>query len=388
MALGLSVLMIAVPLSLSAGPASAPSAALTSHQVRTAVNTCGTAGGPTPAALYIPNKIPVVALSAGDAMTVEYEFQVQAFATAVAGEAVHIPSVFAKFPLSNGTTLQFFFLPRVIVIHNGSWTPTSLATDRKAIHASWTFATTGSSTLSTELLAISATNSAYGNLTLAFRWIWSIDQTSNGHGFTNGTWTKPTAHIFPPSIFEPAPWVGLLSHNGPTVTIGTPWIGYLVGAISSVSFLIELEYPSGDVFATTTEPTPAGNSTPFKAHILMMSNDNTLSPTKALVHIHDHCGAILYSLSVVAVYPSSAVLNVDVAPSACGPVTFNGTAYANRSAVALSPSTASYPISVGTCSGHSFFGWEGNLGVDADPVPKLTSSVVVSANGTLTAKFL
>ncbi|MCI4319019.1 MAG: hypothetical protein L3K23_02660 [Thermoplasmata archaeon] len=387
-AVALTVLALAVPSLLSIGATAATGGAVVNSRVVTFANTCGTASGPTPAALYIHSKNPTVTLSAGDTMTVVYEFMVSGFTSAVVGEAVHIPSVQASFPLSNGTTLPFLLLHRVIVIQNGSWTDPSLATDTKAIKAAYTFANPGNATLSSQKIAIMASNSAYGNLTLEFRWMWTVNQSANGHGVTIGPWTHPTSHAFPPSIFEPAPLVNLASRNGPTVTIGAVADANLTGAISSTSFLVELEYSSGDVFNTVTEKTPAGNATPFRAHILMMSVDNNLAPTKALLHVHDHCGAIIYSLSEVAVYNASAVLRIDVAPSTCGPVTFNGTAYANRSSVVLAPSTTSYAISVGACAGHTFVGWEGNNGVDPDPIGKLSASVVVSADGTLTAKFL
>jgi hypothetical protein len=383
-AVGLALVVLALPASV----APARTSVAGTSGVVAMVNSCGTASGPTPAALIIPAKNPTVTLSSGDKMTVTYEFMVRGYTSAVLGESVHIPSVFASFPLSNGTSFSFFLVHRNVTIQNGTWTAPSVATDVKTIHATWTFANPGNATLSTQKLAVMASNSAYGNVTLEFRWMWSIDQTANGHGTTIGPWTVPSTHLFPPSIFEPAPLVNLISHNGPTIVIGFNWVGNLTGAISSTSFLVEIEYPSGTPFSTDTEPTPPGNSTPFRAHTLMMSNDNTLSPTKALVHIHDHCGAILYSISVVAVYGTSALIHVDVAPASCGPVTFNGTAYANRSTVSLVPGPSGYPISVAACSGHAFLGWQGNLGVDADPVFKLSSSVVVSAGGTLTAKFL
>lgn len=387
-AVALALVVLAVPSVVAIGASGGGDRTMATSGVVSFAKNCGTASGPTPAAIYIHSKNPKVNLSPGDTMTVVYEFNVSGFTSAVVGESVHIPSVQTSFPLSNGTTLPFFMLPRVIVIQNGSWTSPSLATDTKSIKAAYTFANPGNATLSSQKLAVMASNSAYGNLTLEFRWMWSINQTANGHGVTVGPWTNPTIHAFPPSIFEPAPLVALVARNGPTITIGAVADANLSGAISSTSFLVELEYATGDVFNTVTEPTPAGNATPFRAHILMMSVDNNLAPAKALMHIHDHCGAIIFSLSEVAVYGSIATLHVDVAPAVCGPVTFNGTPYANRSSVNLTPSATSYAISVGACAGHTFFGWEGNNGVDPDPIAKLSSAVVVSADGTLTAKFL
>jgi hypothetical protein len=387
-AVALAVVALAIPSALAIGATSGGGGAAPASGVVAFSKNCGTAAGPTPAALYIHAKNPTVNLSAGDTMTVVYEFMVSGFTSAVLGEAVHIPSVQASFPLSNGTTLPFVLPHRVIVIQNGSWTAPSLATDTKSIKAAYTFGNPAQATLSSQKIAVMASNSVYGNLTLEFRWMWSVNQTANGHGVTVGAWTHPTANAFPPSIFEPAPLVNLVSRNGPTVTIGTVADANLTGAISSTSFLVELEYPSGDVFNTITETTPAGNTTPFRAHILMMSVDNNLAPTKALLHVHDHCGAIIYSLSEVAVYNASATLRINVAPSTCGPVTFNGTAYANRSSITLVPSPTSYTISVAACAGHTFSGWAGNNGVDPDPVGHLSASVVVSADGTLTAKFL
>ncbi|MDE1837838.1 MAG: PKD domain-containing protein [Euryarchaeota archaeon] len=88
-------------------------------------------------------------------------------------------------------------------------------------------------------------------------------------------------------------------------------------------------------------------------------------------------------------YTAYPLVRLSWTPSTCGPVTFNGTAVANGSALGYyaAPPHAPYSASVPSCAGATFTSWVSTGGVSVSSPSSLSTAVNVSANGTLEAEF-
>ncbi|HZY69770.1 MAG TPA: hypothetical protein VFF67_02175 [Thermoplasmata archaeon] len=390
--LGMVLLAVAiVALALPAGgvvgghPSSVRGAQFSPGFTRT--GTCYAADGPTPAGVLIGEPAPSIALTSGDRMTVAYELQARNYTSAVLGEVVHVPSLFAKFTLKNHTVMEFFLLHHNLTIAGPNWTDPNLTAYAKTMGGPVVFARNSTATLTSQKLAVMATNLYYGNLTVAMRWQWIINRTANGGNVTVGAWSHLQANSQNPSVFMPAPFVAQVAHSGPTVVIGSTYTALLTGATNGTVFNIELEDKYGIRIRQSDVTTPTVPPNPFNLSIYVMGDNHSLVPEKALVHIHDHCGAILYSTSIVLVYAPMVTVKVGFAPVGCGPLTFNGTAYSGSTNVSMVPSSTVYSASVPSCQGHAFYHWLTHLGVMAFNSSSGNTSVIVSGNGTLAAIF-
>ena len=134
--------------------------------------------------------------------------------------------------------------------------------------------------------------------------------------------------------------------------------------------------------------TRAGNATPDVAAVTILPFQGSLAPALLLDHVRNVCGALLYSIGLTAIYAASASVRLLAQPASCGPITFNGTAYANGSLVSFRPSSSGVAASVGTCGGMTFQGWSRTSGVWVNPTTSMSTTATVSANGTLTASFV
>jgi hypothetical protein len=132
---------------------------------------------------------------------------------------------------------------------------------------------------------------------------------------------------------------------------------------------------------------PTGNSTPFVASILFNSYDRDLQPATMLVHVHNHCGSMLASLSATGVYASNATVTLVSSSTACPTVVLNGTHYTSGAKVTLRPSHTSLPISVPACAGHSFMNWTATPDLDVITGTHATTSVIATYTGTLEAHY-
>src|SRR4029077_11474388 len=113
----------------------------------------------------------------------------------------------------------------------------------------------------------------------------------------------------------------------------------LSGAISREAFFLELEYPTtGFVVQTRGTTAPSGHATPFGASILVNTRDNDLPPGPMLLHIHNHCGSMLYSIPLTGRFAASAAVLLQTDRSACGSVVFNGSSHRSGSTVTTAPS--------------------------------------------------
>lgn len=353
----------------------------------TRTGTCYSADGPTPGGILIGAPAPAINLTAGDRLTVTYQIEARNYTTAVLGEVVHVPSLFAKFTLKNHSLMELFLIHHNITISGPNWTNPNATAYTKTMSGSVVFARNSTAFLTSQKLAVMATNLYYGNLTLAMRWQWIVNRTANGGNLTVGPWSHLQANSQNPSVFLPAPFVDQVAHSGPTIVIGSTYTAQLTGATNGTTFNIEIEDKYGIRVRQSEVSTPTVPPNPFNLSIYAMADNHSLTPEKALVHVHDHCGAILYSTSIVLVYAPSAAVKVGFSPVGCGPITFNGTAYNTSTNVAVVPSSTVYTASVPSCQGHQFDHWLTHLGVMAFNSSSGSTSVLVSANGTLAAIF-
>ena len=328
---------------------------------------------------------PTFPLANGDILTVTYELRVTSTTLPTIDLDLYAPSLFAKFPLSNGTTLQSYLAPRTLLLTNSSWSSASVASHSKTMTGPTTFSGSSAS-MTTELLAFMGTAS-YQTVTLAFRWDWSVTFASNGTVVTS-PWSFVATGGAHPTTFYPAPYVQRVAEGNTTVAIGGNFTVTLSGAISRTAFHSVLEYAStGNVLRNQATLTRAGNATPDLASVTILPFQGSLAPALLLDHLRNVCGALLYSIGLTAVYAPSASVTLLAQPASCGPVTFNGTAYPNGSLVSLRPSSTGVSASVGTCAGMTFQGWGRTAGVWVSPTTSASTTATVSANGTLTAAF-
>lgn len=346
---------------------------------------CTAKFGSTPAALLIPEAGPTGSAASGSNLTVTVELRPTNYTSTNPATNVYLPSLFATFPLSGGGAKSVYLAPRVVVVNASSpWSAPALASRTVRLASGLTFATGANATLSTQKLAVMA-DTPYPTLFLEFRWSWALTTSS---GTTAGAWSVPNATVTHPSIFPPAPYVSVSSRTPSPQDLGTLFHADLLGAISNQSFFIELEYASsGHVVRTHGARAPVGNATPFPATILLTSNDDDLAPATMLVHIHNSCGAMLWSLPVKAQFATSAAVTLATSSGACGRVVFNLTSYHRGHTVYPHPSTQLVPIRAPTCAGHPFSNWVTTGVLDVSSPTSASTSVLVTYNGTLEAKY-
>jgi hypothetical protein len=329
---------------------------------------------------------PPFALAAGDSLTSTYEFEIVNSTVKPIHLHLTIPSFFAKFPLTNGSALSAYLPPRTMTLTTTlSWTSGSLATKTLALSTAAHFSG-ASATMSTQFLAIMG-DTPYQTMTLAFRWDWSVTFASNGTTVTS-PWSVVSIGGNHPTTFYPAPTVQLVSTSNKTVAIGQTFSTYLSGAISQTRFHSVLEYAStGNVMRNTPTDTPLGNATPDLVAVKILPATGPLSPNGLLDHVRDVCSALLFSISVKAVYAASANISVHVLPSSCGSISLGGKSFANGATAAVAPSSTALSLSAGTCTGHTFLGWNFTNGFWVTSGHSASTTATVSASGGVTARF-
>jgi hypothetical protein len=192
---------------------------------------------------------PTFKLASGDSLTSSYEFEIVNTTLSPVHLVLTVPSFFAKFPLTTGSSISTYLSPRTITITTlSTWTNASLATKTSVMTSATTFSGS-SATMSTQFIAVMG-NAAYQTVTLAFRWDWSVTFASNGTK-TTSPWSVVSLTGKTPTTFYPAPTVQLVSTSNSTVDIGATFSTYLSGAISDTLFHSVLEYAStGNVMRT------------------------------------------------------------------------------------------------------------------------------------------
>jgi hypothetical protein len=329
---------------------------------------------------------PIFALATGDSIAATYEFEVVNSTLSPLHLVLTVPSFFAKFPKSTGGSVSIYLPPRTITLTGTStWTNSTLATKSIVLTAQTNFSKS-SATMSTQFIAIMG-NAAYQTVTLAFRWDYSVTFASNGTKSTS-PWSVVSITGKTPTTFYPAPFVQLVSTSNTTVEIGATFSTYLSGAISDTLFHSVLEYAAtGNVMRDPSTDTPVGNSTPDLVAVTVLPATGPLSPSALLDHVRNVCSALLFSISVTAVYAPSATVTVKAEPSTCGPVNFDGTAYASGSKPVVVPSATALALVAGACSGHSFLGWNATAGASITAGKSASTTVTISATGSVTARY-
>ncbi|MCI4337259.1 MAG: hypothetical protein L3K17_08760 [Thermoplasmata archaeon] len=344
---------------------------------------CGSDSTPTPSSVLVPIAAPTTNLQAGGTLTATFEIAAVSSTGTLSRMTIYLPSVFATFPLSSGSSLQLYVPPHSFSLTGTGWNNGS-TWSKAVVESNVSFLSSGSAGLSTEKLAVMA-NASYGALTLEIRWHWSLLQPNGSTSVGNWSVPSTSAHwpASTPSEFDPAPFVTLLSTNGPTETIGGNFTADLAGIVGSRYFFLELESSSTGKVDQNHGQTEAAGATTADVTIQVLNYDRFLYPGSYLVHVHDVCGALLLSISVTAVYAATAHVTVEVQPSSCGKVTLNGSAYASGGIASLPPSSTPYSFSIPGCSGRSFSGW----GFSGGLYLYSSSQLLVSSSGTITVTY-
>jgi hypothetical protein len=371
-------LVIIAPAVASARPASAISNQLAAAASSGTKPSCNGVGDPAPSSLYIPLPEVNANLSAGATLAMSMEIAAANYTSADQGVKLEFPTVDFAFVLSPSGSLTKTILPQTVSITGPGWLSYSSLDRTQVLTSPLSFAATSTAHLTTAKVSVMA-DVPYGNITVEFRWMWSMIQ-ANGSS-TNSSWSTPVqsfhhGSIDLPSIFYPAQFVSFLTGpgGGQKVTIGTNYSASVGGLVAGSYYFLEMENSTGSVVQSQGTTFPSG-VTVGNVTIPVLNYDKFLTPGKYLVHIHDYCGAILYNKQISAVFATLVNITFFLQPASCGPMTFNGTAYLNDTTGNYAPSTNPYPFTVPSCKGHSFNGWSG------------TGAVHVSSNDHLVLSY-
>jgi len=266
---------------------------------------------PDRTALLIPNYNPAANESVGDHVNVTFEINATAATVPVAGLNVYTPTIFITMPAVGGASFTVTFSDHNFTLTGAPWT--SLSFD-KLVTSNVTFDPAVNATLSTQKIGTMA-DTSYGTLLMEWRWSWNLS-SPNG-SYLQGPWTVPTStlnqNVWLPSIFKPAPYVDLLSESPTDDSFTSNYTMNLGGDVAGRSFYFELETAAiGTIVATKWVTDGAHTNKTFSAKFPLGGSDGYPYPGKYLVHIHDSCGALLYSKSVVLTYPPAAAVQITV----------------------------------------------------------------------------
>ena len=335
----------------------------------------------TPTSLLIPDYNPSTSVAVGAHVNVTLEFEVKSATVSVIGLNVYTPTVFVTMPIVGGGNFPVTFNNHTFTMTGPQWT---LFSYNKLVTSSFTFDSSKNATLTTQKLA-TMVDTPYGTLKLEWRWSWNV--TAPGGSYVQGPWTVPTYtqkhDLWLPSIFEPAPYVDLISESPANDLIGSNYTMYLGGDVAGRAFYIEFENQTGVVWAQTWVYDTSTTNATLETNITLLGAQGYLPPGLYLVHIHDSCLAMLYSKRVTLTYPSIATIQIVTTPSTCGGVKLNGTIYRNGQGATVVPSQNPVSFSFAACKGYTISNdsREGAIDIVGSRL------MVVSANGTLIANY-
>lgn len=342
-----------------------------------------------PSALFIPESDPSHSLLAHGRVQASYEFQVVNYTARVYGTTIVVPNVLALFPLSSGPDFQVPFSWAGLTVNGSGWSPPTTSSAGAATNLSF------NASVPPQLLtegwlpgdphadAVLA-QSAYGNLTLAFRWQWSMTEP-NGTVYSSA-WSVPNRSASPPylpSIFYPAEHVWSLGATSPVV-IGGNFSDEITGMISGRSFDLTWTDTSGNLLAQGLVNVSQGVRN-ASAGLALTSAAHRLAPGTYVFKVRDSCGAVVEDLWISASFASTATAQLRVSPSTCGTILLNGTAYQSGSAPSARPSVGSYPLTATGCSGDAFTGWTETGGLLPASEWARNTRLFVSWDGAVTA---
>ncbi|MGD0588841.1 MAG: hypothetical protein ABSA63_08640 [Thermoplasmata archaeon] len=249
---------------------------------------------PSPAALDIPVANPSVNQIAGVTFNVTYEFEVEGYNASDFGTTVHLPSTKALLPTAPTGDLLMVLPPKNVTVTGAGWSSPALLSKNTTLTSDEDFSTTNAS-LTTSKLAVMA-NATSGSLTLEFRWQWNF--SSEGLGTNDsGNWSVPSltaTSSYLPSIFYPAPYVGIVSTTASPALAGTNFTVELNGAVNNTSFRVVLEYPNNGTEIQSIWENTSAHATLFNATVpLSYRNGVPLPVGNYEIHVHDVCEAIV-----------------------------------------------------------------------------------------------
>ncbi len=365
----------------SLGGATGPSTSLGAAYVSAH---CNAVGSPTPSALLVQSPQPGKNLAPGGSMGYEMQVEIANWANQTGPVNLTFPTVYFDFPLTNGHNFSITYPAGNLTISAGGWTATTLLARSAIVPGGLNFSVGQTARMDSEKIAIMSSGN-YGTVLAKFRWRW----TEHEPGATStylGLWTAPTTRShFPvsvPSEFFPAAYVELLSTSGSPATAGTNYTMTVTSRFMPGEWLLtELEFPSGHVVQADNQTWPAGHSV-YDAEILMLTWGHELLPGPYLIHLHDECGALLYSRTVTTRFPSTANVTLLIAKG-CGPINFGGTHYANNTTISVTPSVTPYVVKARNCHGLTFDGSNLTGGLHLVSLKR----VLVSCSGTLEIRY-
>jgi len=270
---------------------------------------------PSPAALDVPAANPTRSEEAGSNLTVSYEFKVEGYVHADYGKTIYLPSVKAVLPTAPTGNLSLPLLAKTVRIATGNWSSPHLLSSSEKIGSNVTFST-AKAYLSSSKQAVMA-NATSGTLTLEFRWHWSF--VPAGGGATRaGPWTIPSMNAsspYLPSIFYPAPYIGVLSTSPTPAPSGSQFNLTLDGFVANTSFRMVLEYPNnGTEIQSIWENTSRGAQKSTVWVPLAYRSGTPVLPASYLIHVHDVCEAIVVILPITVVADGPGVSPAPSAP--------------------------------------------------------------------------
>ncbi|MHB8351609.1 MAG: alkaline phosphatase family protein [Thermoplasmata archaeon] len=343
-------------------------------------------------ALDILQPNPNESLPAGAILGAAYQYLAANFTPADANITVLVPVAYATFPVSGGSDVSVTLPASSSAISGPGWSANTTAT--VAIPSPLTFTATPRAGLTTEgyyptsriSAAVQATT-AYGNLTLEFRWQWQLTEP-NGTTYV-GAWTVPSTNSSAPelpSIFFPAPFVGSIS-NTSTVAMGSNFTDTVDGYVGSTSFTLSFQNATGTVEASQQLSTAATLSPQVSMTIPIVTLAHELARGLYKFHLVDRCGALVQDLWFNVVYPATAAVAVAVAPAPCGPISIDGVPQANGSVVPLAASDVPRSLDAPACGRYAFQEWNSTGGVLAATPSSNHTVLLVSWNGTVSALY-
>jgi hypothetical protein len=258
----------------------------------------------SPTALSIPVANPSHSRSPGAVLGAAYEFKVENYHSYDNGIIVYLPSTQAIFPTTQGGKLLLAIAPANVTISSQWWTAPALLSGNMTLSTKATFSSS-SAYLSSSKYAVMA-DVASGFLTLEFRWHWTVTSVIGGP-VDKGPWSVPSLNAtsdYLPSIFYPAPYVGVVSMTSSPAAAGTNFSLLLNAAVANTSFRMVLEYPNnGTEIQSDWENTTVG-TTLFNSTVpLAYQGWAQLLPAGSyLIHVHDVCGAIVHMQSVTVIH--------------------------------------------------------------------------------------
>ncbi len=254
----------------------------------------------SPAALYI--SLPNIAHTEprGSVLTAHLAYRVPSFVPADRNKALHMPLVDAVFPLTNGSKVTIVIPAKTFVLNGQNWSPPSVLDVSKTLTSNTTFSSTPA--YLTSLRWAVMVNRTSGSVTVEFMWHWRLVPAGGGAPIS-AKWSVPSKNAtYPeyPTIFYPAPFVGVLSSSRSPALAGSQFNLTIDGYVASTSFRMVIEFPSNNTEIHSIWENSSKSISKFNvSDPLTYRNGKPLSAGTYLIHIHDVCEAIVYIRYVI-----------------------------------------------------------------------------------------